>query len=86
MLIHALAESLEPIHKAFSTHWPEAETYDLLDSSLSADHAASQGVLDDRMFERFLTLGRYASVAGPKGRDTHGILFTCSALARLSML
>ena len=79
MLIHALAESLEPIHKAFSTHWPEAETYDLLDSSLSADHAANQGVLDSRMFERFQILGRYAAAASHSGGDTHGILFTCSA-------
>ncbi len=79
MLIHALTESMEPIHKAFGTHWPEAEIYDLLDSSLSADHAANQGVLDEKMMERFQTLGRYAAVAGPGGRATDGILFTCSA-------
>ena len=79
MLIHALTESLEPIHKAFRVHWPEAETYDLLDSSLSADHAANRGLLDVRMIERFQTLARYAAVAGPKGRTAHGILFTCSA-------
>ena len=79
MLIHALTESMEPIHKAFRTHWPEAEIYDLLDSSLSADHAANQGVLDERMIERFQTLGRYAAVAGPGNRTADGILFTCSA-------
>ena len=79
MLIHALTESVEPIHKAFRTHWPEAEIYDLLDSSLSADHATGGGVLDAQMIERFRTLGRYAAEAGPGGRATHGILFTCSA-------
>ena len=79
MLIHALTESVEPIHKAFRTHWPEAEIYDLLDSSLSADHAKGGGVLDAQMIERFRTLGRYAAEAGPGGRATHGILFTCSA-------
>jgi Asp/Glu/hydantoin racemase len=79
MLIHALAESLRPIHEAFNTHWPEAETYDLLDTSLSADHAAGQGILDDRMIERFQTLGRYAAASGAGGRETQGILFTCSA-------
>ena len=79
MLIHALTESLEPIHRAFIENWPEAEIYDLLDSSVSADHAANRGILDTRMMERFKTLGRYAALTGPGGRATHGILFTCSA-------
>ncbi len=70
---------MDPIHKAFGTHWPEAEIYDLLDSSLSADHAGNRGVLDEKMMERFQTLGRYAAVAGPGGQATDGILFTCSA-------
>ena len=79
MLVHALTESLTPIHKAFSTHWPEAETYDLLDSSASADHAANDGLLDARMKARFLALGRYAAEAGSRKGGTDGVLFTCSA-------
>ena len=79
MLIHALTESMEPVHDAFRTHWPEAEIYDLLDSSLSADHAAGGGVLGAQMIDRFQVLGRYAAAAGRGGRATHGILFTCSA-------
>ena len=79
MLIHALTESLEPIHRAFSANWPEAEIYDLLDSSLSADHAANRGKLDTQMMKRFQTLGRYAAQTGSRDRVTHGILFTCSA-------
>ncbi|EFK12012.1 Asp/Glu/Hydantoin racemase [delta proteobacterium NaphS2] len=82
MLIHALTESLEPIHRAFSVNWPEAEIYDLLDSSLSADHAANRGMLDTRMMERFKTLGRYAARTGSGDRATHGILFTCSAFGK----
>ncbi|TPG57146.1 arylsulfatase [Roseomonas nepalensis] len=79
MLVHALRESLAPIHAAFAAAWPEAETHDLLDSSLSADHAASAGRLDRKMTERFRALGRYAAATGPEGRGSDAILFTCSA-------
>ena len=79
MLIHALADSVAPIHSAFKAGWGDAEIYDLLDTSLSADLAADQGVLGDQMFERFETLGKYAAEVGPSGRRADGILFTCSA-------
>lgn len=77
-LIHALEESVAPIHSAFRENWPEAFTFDLLDTSLAPDRAHS-GVLDDAMTARFATLGDYAAgtsgVAGP----TRALLFTCSA-------
>ncbi|MCC5903393.1 MAG: hypothetical protein JJT87_15885 [Halomonas sp.] len=76
-LIHALEESVLPIRDAFSRLWPEAQTADLLDTSLSAD-LAQAGVLDQAMIERFLTLGRYAA-SGNGTQDTQAILFTCSA-------
>ena len=79
MLIHALRDSVAPIHASFAAGWPEAETHDLLDSSLSADHAADAGQLGEKMTERFRTLGRYAAAAGPEGRSADAILFTCSA-------
>lgn len=79
MLIHALAESVAPIHAAFRAGWPEAEIHDLLDTSLSADLAAQGGRLDQAIVERFTTLGRYAADAGPGARRADGILFTCSA-------
>ena len=80
VLIHALRDSLAPIHAAFRAGWPEAATHDLLDSALSADHADDGGVLTPRMIERFLALGRYAATAGAMaGRPTDAILFTCSA-------
>lgn len=79
MLIHALRESLAPIHAAFKASWQEAEIHDLLDSSLSADLAAEQGVLKDTMVRRFQTLADYAAKVGPDGRAADGILFTCSA-------
>ncbi len=79
MLIHAVAEAVAPIHRAFAAELPGAKTYDLMDTSLSADHAAAGGVLSDRMVDRFRTLGRYAAAAGPDGRIADAILFTCSA-------
>src|SRR5271163_1091822 len=79
MLIHAVAEAVAPIRAAFAAGWPEAEIHDLMDSSLSADLASDGGVLGARMIERFRTLGRYAAGAGPDGRASDAILFTCSA-------
>ncbi|MEK8029799.1 aspartate/glutamate racemase family protein [Ideonella sp. DXS29W] len=72
-LIHALRHSPPPIEAAFARLWPQARLMNLLDDSLSAD-LARDGVLTDRMTERFLTLARYAADAG-----ADGILFTCSA-------
>ncbi len=79
MLIHAVAEAVAPIRAAFASGLPAAEIHDLMDTSLSADHAANGGVLNDKMVDRFLTLGRYAAAAGPDGRIADAILFTCSA-------
>ncbi|MCS3447498.1 MULTISPECIES: aspartate/glutamate racemase family protein [Bradyrhizobium] len=72
-LIHALKHSIVPIEASFARHWPEARLMNLLDDSLSAD-LARDGKLDERMTERFLTMGRYAV-----GTGANGILFTCSA-------
>jgi len=76
-LIHALEESVLPIRDAFARLWPEANTADLLDASLSADLAVA-GTLNAAMHARFLTLGRYAA-SGTGSHDTRAILFTCSA-------
>jgi hypothetical protein len=72
-LIHALRESAAPIQEAFARLWPGAELRNILDDSLSADLKRA-GVLDERMTQRFLALGRYAIHGG-----TDAILFTCSA-------
>ncbi|MFC4307745.1 aspartate/glutamate racemase family protein [Steroidobacter flavus] len=77
-LIHALAESLPPIHQAFKQHWPEAIPFDVFDSSLAPD-LAHAGKLEPAMIDRFLTLGRYAAAAEGEGGRTAAILFTCSA-------
>jgi hypothetical protein len=79
MLVHAVAEAVIPIHDAFATGWPEARIHDLLDTSLSLDLAADGGVLGTRMVERFRVLGHYAAGAGPEGRISDAVLFTCSA-------
>jgi Asp/Glu/hydantoin racemase len=79
-LIHALEESVMPARAAFARHWPEAFTFDLLDTSLAID-LAHAGELDDSMMLRFRALADYATTyAGAgKGGRTAGILFTCSA-------
>lgn len=76
-LIHALEESVAPIRDAFARLWPEAQTADLLDASLSAD-LATAGRLDKAMTDRFLTLGHYAA-AGSGATPAQAVLFTCSA-------
>ena len=73
VLIHAIEMAINPIMKAFEVHWPEAETINILDDSLSRDRAKSD-VLDCEMMGRFLRLGEYALSI-----DADGILFTCSA-------
>ena len=73
VLIHAIEMAINPIMKAFEVHWPEAETINILDDSLSRDRANSD-VLDCKMMGRFLRLGEYALSI-----DADGILFTCSA-------
>ena len=72
-LIHATPVSMEPIHVAFASGFPEARTINILDDSLADDRAESAG-LTSQMFERFETLSRYAFDAG-----ADAILFTCSA-------
>src|SRR4051812_14581703 len=62
-LIHATPVSVDPIHAAFASGWPNARTVNILDDSLADDRALTPG-LPDRMFERFATLSRYAFDAG----------------------
>lgn len=78
ILIHALAESVQPIHAAFQRNWPDARYFDLLDTALSAD-LATEGKLSNKMRQRFLTLGHYAATQEGMGGVTAAILFTCSA-------
>jgi len=73
VLLHGTPVAIEPIQRAFATRWPEAETVDLLDSSLSVDRAKDHE-LTPRMFERFIELGGYAHRLGAEA-----ILVTCSA-------
>jgi Asp/Glu/hydantoin racemase len=72
-LIHATAVAVEPVTEAFAALWPEAETVNLLDDSLSVDRARD-AELKPAMTERILALAAYA-----RGLGADGILFTCSA-------
>ena len=73
VLVHATAVSLEPSRIAFSAQWPEAQTVNLLDDSLSLDLQRAGGQTP-QIVRRITTLARY-------GRDigAGAILFTCSA-------
>lgn len=73
-LVHALRDAIDPARAAMARGWPEARVANLLDDSLSADHAGRGGVLDDTMRARFRALTQYAVATG-----ADGILFTCSA-------
>jgi hypothetical protein len=72
-LIHATPLAIEPVNTSFKKLWPEASLQNILDDSLSRDHAAA-GHLTADMVERFIDLAQYAKRAG-----CEGILFTCSA-------
>ena len=73
VLSHAIPMAVQPIADAFAKTWPEAETVNLLDDSLSRDRAVT-GHLDRSMMDRFRVLGDYALSIG-----ADGILVTCSA-------
>jgi Asp/Glu/hydantoin racemase len=73
VLLHGTPVAVEPIQRAFTSQWPEAETVNLLDDSLSVDRARDHD-LTPRMFERFVELGGYAHRIG-----ADAILVTCSA-------
>lgn len=73
VLLHATPVAVDPIREAFARRWPEAETVNLLDDSLSVDRAR-ESELTEKMIERFVTFGRYAHRIG-----ADGILITCSA-------
>lgn len=72
-LIHATSVAIQPVADAFADLWPKAMVSNLLEDSLSSD-LADAGKLDDKMTDRFVTLGRYVVECG-----ADGILFTCSA-------
>jgi len=72
-LIHATPLAIEPVNSSFKKLWPEASLQNILEDSLSRDHAAA-GHLTADMVERFIDLAEYAKRAG-----CQGILFTCSA-------
>jgi Asp/Glu/hydantoin racemase len=72
-LVHATPLAMAPIEAAFRAGWPEAQTMNILDDTLSADRAR-QAALDAATFTRFERLARYAVDYGARA-----VLFTCSA-------
>ncbi len=72
-LIHATVVSMDSTETAFSHLWPEAETFHLLDSSLSTDRA-NAGKLTDDLSKRIIGMAEYAAERG-----VDGVLYCCSA-------
>ena len=72
-LTHATPTAVDPIRDAFAAAWPEAETVNLLEDSLSPDRARA-GEISAPLADGKLALSRYAVRIG-----SDGILFTCSA-------
>ena len=72
-LIHAVTVAIDPVRDAFAELWPEAETVNILDDSLSPDRAKDAD-LTPEMHRRIGDLGRYAL-----GIGAEGVLYTCSA-------
>ncbi len=76
VLIHATAVSIAPLRAAFEAQWPEVETVNLLDDSLSRD--LNSGTVDyHEIEERILKLAVYGEQLG-----AGGILFSCSAFGK----
>ena len=73
VLIHAMPFSIDPIEQAFTKLWPEAQTVNVLDDSLSLD-LLEAGSLTEKITGRIVTLAEYGL-----GIGADGILFTCSA-------
>lgn len=65
--------SMGPVSEAFARAWPEVETLNILDDSLSRDRAAMV-TLTPAMMKRFASLLAYALDIG-----ADGVVFACSA-------
>jgi hypothetical protein len=72
-LIHAVTVAVDPVKAAFAELWPDAETVNILDDSLSGDRARD-AELTASMHGRIGSLGDYALSIG-----SDAVLFTCSA-------
>jgi maleate cis-trans isomerase len=72
-LIHAVTVAVDPVKAAFAEFWPDADTVNILDDSLSVDRARD-AELTVTMQNRIGALGDYALSTG-----CDAVLFTCSA-------
>ena len=72
-LVHATTVSIVPIQNGFLKYWPEAQTANVLDDSLSSDLKKAGRITKD-ITGRIVSLAEYCYGCG-----ADGILFTCSA-------
>jgi len=72
-LIHATPVAMDPIRQAFQSLWPEVETINILEDSLTPDRAKAS-IVSDQLMDRIAKLTLYAVSTG-----ADAVLFTCSA-------
>lgn len=72
-LIHATPIAMDPIKASFEAGWPQAQTINILEDSLSPDRADVPSVTDE-LVDRIFMLAEYAIKA-----RSDAILFTCSS-------
>lgn len=72
-LIHATPIAVDPINAVFAQRWPQAETVNILEDSLSRDRAKAAD-MTEALTNRIVRLTEYACLTG-----CEAVLFTCSA-------
>ena len=72
-LVHATPVAMDPVRQAFQSLWPEVETINILEDSLTPDRAKAS-MVSDQLVDRIAKLTLYAVSTG-----ADAVLFTCSA-------
>ena len=72
-IIHAVRAAVSPIEKTFERLWPDADTINVLDETLSRDMAKA-GKMTPELMARIDRLGRFSRDGG-----ANAILYSCSA-------
>lgn len=69
-LIHATPVAMQPVVEAFRCHWPDVDTFSVLDDALSIDLARS-GTLNEALKQRVASLAAYATFRHLRALPAH---------------